>query len=452
MWYFVLKRLILTLPTIFLVLAVVFVLTRLISGDPVLFAIQSDEFTSSQQVRRFDANLYNQTAQNLGLDKPVFYFSVVPANLPADFYQLPPLQRKFAFELIRQYGQPERILKLNHQYEDFLKRTQVEYRPLQNLISGFPSQPGEVINAIRQHPGGNQDTVLKSLRETLEALINTEQRNLSPIPYFIWHGLNNQFHQWIVNSFSLKFGLSVVDGQPASRKIWLALRWTLIINILSIAIGYFLAILTGVYAGWWGGAFDRMMSLILYFIYSIPVFWLTTILIVFFTTREYGSWTNIFPAAGIIRAEASDPFLKVISRNAGQLIIPVMVLSTSLMAYIARIVRNSIAEEQYKSYVTHARTKGLTEHYILWKHVFRNASFPLITLLASVLPASLAGSLVVEVICNLPGSGRLLYDAVIDHDWPVVNGVIMISALMTILGLLVSDILYRVADPRIKWQ
>jgi peptide/nickel transport system permease protein len=294
--------------------------------------------------------------------------------------------------------------------------------------------------------------VLTSLRETLEALIESDQRNLSPIPDFIWHGLNNQFHHWIVNSFSLKFGLSVVDGQPASRKIWLALRWTLIINILSIAIGYLLAILTGVYAGWWGGAFDRMMSLILYFIYSIPVFWLTTILVVFFTTTEYGSWTNIFPAAGIIRAEASDPFLKVISRNAGQLIIPVLVLGTSLMAYIARIVRNSVAEERYKSYVTHARTKGLTEHYILWKHVFRNASFPLITLLASVLPASLAGSLVVEVICNLPGSGRLLYDAVIDHDWPVVNGVIMISALLTILGLLISDILYRVADPRIKWQ
>src|SRR5690606_12986887 len=156
MWYFVLKRLMLTMPTIFLVLAVVFILTRLISGDPVLFAIQSDEFTSSQQVRRFDAKLYNQAAQNLGLDKPVFYCSVVPANLPGDFYRLAPLQRKFAFALIRMYGQPERILKLTHQYEDFLKRANTGYRPLQNLISGFPSRPGEVINAIRQHPEGNQ--------------------------------------------------------------------------------------------------------------------------------------------------------------------------------------------------------------------------------------------------------------------------------------------------------
>src|SRR5690606_8011891 len=199
---------------------------------------------------RFDAKLYNQAAQNLGLDKPVFYCSVVPANLPGDFYRLAPLQRKFAFALIRMYGQPERILKLTHQYEDFLKRANTGYRPLQNLISGFPSRPGEVINAIRQHPEGNQDPVLTSLRATLEALINSDKRNLSAMPDIIWHGLDNQFHQWIVNSFSLKFGLSTVDGQSASRKIWLALRWTLIINILSITIGYLLAILTGVYAGW----------------------------------------------------------------------------------------------------------------------------------------------------------------------------------------------------------
>jgi peptide/nickel transport system permease protein len=219
----------------------------------------------------------------------------------------------------------------------------------------------------------------------------------------------------------------------------------------AILLAYLFATLIGTYAGWWGGSFDKISSFILYLIYSIPVFWLTTILVVFFTTPEYGSWTNVFPTAGIWDATSLDSFGTIIRKNGGQFIIPILVLSTTLMAYLARIVRNSIIEEKSKTYVTHARTKGLSEKSILWRHIFRNASFPLITLFASAFPAALAGSLVIEIICNIPGTGRLLYDSIIDQDWPVVLGVVMISSLLTILGLLVSDILYRWADPRVKF-
>lgn len=452
MWYFILKRLLLTIPTIFLALSVIFILTKSVTGDPVLFALQSDDFSSNQQLRRADAILYNQTARNLRLDKPVFYFSIIPANIPDSFFKLPPLQKKFAFEVVRKFGHPEMVLSLISKFELFLGQQDPEFSIHQNIIGAYSPDLKEILRSLKIKQDARDNQLLTDMEDSLDSLLSSPNRDLSVVPKIVIHGINNQFHHWVFNTLTFKFGYSIVDGQPAGRKIFQALRWTLVINLLSIFIGYLTAILIGVYAGWWGGHFDRFTSIIMYFVYSIPVFWLTTILVVFFTTNEYGSWTNIFPAAGIIKAGGNDSFGKILSQNAGLLIIPVLVLSTSLMAYIARIMRNSIVEEKFKSYVAHVRTKGLSERTILWKHVFRNASFPLITLVSSVLPASLAGSLVVEVICNLPGSGRLLYDAVQDKDWVIVNGVVMISALLTILGLLVSDILYRVVDPRVKWQ
>jgi peptide/nickel transport system permease protein len=272
------------------------------------------------------------------------------------------------------------------------------------------------------------------------------------MPKIIWHGFDNQYHIWVSRAFLLNFGTSINDGQPVVRKVYQALRWTLVINLLAIVVGYTLAILIGTYAGWKGGIFDTISNIILTGFYAIPVFWLATILVVFFTTSEYGNWTNIFPAAGIWKTDIGNTFTQIIRQNASLLIIPVLTLSTSLMAYIARIMRNSVIEEKNKSYVIHARVKGLSDRVILWKHVFRNASFPLITLLASVLPAAIAGSLVVEVICSIPGSGRLLFEAILDQEWAIVSAVVMISSLLTILGLLISDILYRLVDPRVKWD
>ncbi|NND31696.1 MAG: ABC transporter permease, partial [Saprospiraceae bacterium] len=187
-------------------------------------------------------------------------------------------------------------------------------------------------------------------------------------------------------------------------------------------------------------------------LYSIPGFWLATVLVVFFTTPEYGAWTDIFPSVGIWDATSTDTQWQIIAKNADLLILPIVVLSTGFMAYLTRIVRNAVIEEKHKTYVVHARNKGLSEKSILWRHVFRNASFPLITLLGSILPAALAGSVVIEVICNVPGTGRLLFDSIMNQDWPVVIGVVLISSVLTIIGLLISDILYQWADPRVNFS
>lgn len=450
MWRFILRRLLLIIPTLFLVLSIIFILVKSLPGDPVMTTLKNHGSITNIGQQDFDYSLYNQTAENLNLHKPTFYFSIIPANIPNSIYTLPYLQRKFAFNTIDRFGSPKEVLALTAQMTHIL------------------DDPGDIPTGIIDHLGRystdlvyldrllsstspkSDDVRLSSLHQILSEILSESNRYISMRPKLIWHGLNNQYHDWLRGAFLWQLGNSSRTGRPVSQEIKQAFMWTLAINLFSIPIGYILAVIIGVYAGWKSQLFDKLITAILYLIYSIPVFWLTTILVVFFSTPEYGEWTNIFAAVGILNPSQS--LVEILTDNLKYLAIPIFVLSTNLMAYIARIVRNSIAEEKNKTYVQYARTKGLSENYILWRHVFRNASFPLITLLASVLPAALAGSLVIEIICNIHGSGRLLFTSIEDQDWNVVNGIVMTYTFLTILGLLISDILYRWADPRVKWN
>ncbi len=112
-------------------------------------------------------------------------------------------------------------------------------------------------------------------------------------------------------------------------------------------------------------------------------------------------------------------------------------------------MREAAINEIDKAYIKTARMKGLGVHRIIWGHVFRNASFPIITLLASLLPALLAGSVLIEIIFNLPGMGRLLVEAARNSDWPVVMAITLLNGVLTVLGILLADLGYRLADPRV---
>jgi peptide/nickel transport system permease protein len=104
-----------------------------------------------------------------------------------------------------------------------------------------------------------------------------------------------------------------------------------------------------------------------------------------------------------------------------------------------------------KEFVKTARAKGVREKVVLWRHAFRNALFPLITILGSAFASVLSGAVVIEFVFNIPGMGRLVYDAILDNDWPVIFGVVQLGAFLTILGYLIADFLYAAADPRVKF-
>lgn len=223
--------------------------------------------------------------------------------------------------------------------------------------------------------------------------------------------------------------------------------------LMSLILTLFVGIPLGVFlASEKNSKKDKLISLLLYLLYSIPVFWLATIFVVFFTTNEYGSWTNLFPSILPLHFSQDDPFIVKFLSSFEYLILPVICIALHSIAYIARLTRSSVIDQLDLLYVRTARSKGLSSRKILWKHSFRNAMIPILSLLIAAIPASISGSLVIEVIFNIPGMGRLMYESVYGNDWPVLFGVVMLIGVFTVLVYLIGDIFYRVINPKISFS
>ena len=159
---------------------------------------------------------------------------------------------------------------------------------------------------------------------------------------------------------------------------------------------------------------------------------------------------NWFASVGLGDLSTSAPFWNRFWERLSHLILPIFCVTYGTVAFISRQVRGSMLDVIQKDFIRTAFAKGIPRKRVVWHHAFRNALFPLITLIALVFPAALGGSVVVEVIFNIPGMGRLLFDSILSRDWPVVFMVLMIVTLLTVLGNLVADVLYNLADPRTR--
>ena len=137
---------------------------------------------------------------------------------------------------------------------------------------------------------------------------------------------------------------------------------------------------------------------------------------------------------------------------ARQLVLPVFCLTYGSLAFITQQMRNAMLEVLEQDFIRTARAKGLPERQVIWKHALRNALFPIITLFGAVFPAMMAGSVVIESIFNLPGMGKLAVESIRNQDWPVVYAILLLSASLTMAGLLISDWLYAMADPRVTYR
>jgi peptide/nickel transport system permease protein len=146
------------------------------------------------------------------------------------------------------------------------------------------------------------------------------------------------------------------------------------------------------------------------------------------------------------------PLGKRLADWALHLILPVLISTYGSFAFLSRQVRTALLEVLGQDYIRTARAKGLPERTVVWRHAFRNALLPLITLFGAVFPAMVGGSVIVESIFEVPGMGRTTYQAIFAKDFPLVIAVFTLTAVLTLVGQLVSDILYALADPRISYQ
>ncbi len=267
-----------------------------------------------------------------------------------------------------------------------------------------------------------------------------------------WSGENTIFYfKWVKNISHLDFGLSSKDKRPVLDRIKEALPITLTLNIISIFIVYFISIPLGIWSAVrQSSILDKILMIQLFILYSLPEFWVATLLLVFFCGGEY---LNLFPLMGYVSDGAEHlPFWSWMGNVAWHLFLPIVVYVYGGFAFLSRFARSNFLEVVRQDYIRTARAKGLPERKVLWKHAFRNSLIPLVTLTGTLLPALMGGSVIVEQIFSIPGMGMLSFEAVLGRDYNVIMGIATISAFLTLISLLISDLLYVAVDPRITFE
>jgi peptide/nickel transport system permease protein len=256
-----------------------------------------------------------------------------------------------------------------------------------------------------------------------------------------------QYGRWLMEFASGNWGVSIATGREVRWMIGNAWPATVLLVGVSLALSYLFGILVGtVQAIRMGTKLDTALSISTVTLFAIPGYWLGLILIMVFTY-----WLKVLPAFGASGLDAD--FLTGWDRlvdRVRHLILPVTTLVLIGIGGMARFVRGTMADALAEPHIVVARSRGLGERRVLFRHALRNASIPLITLLGLSLPALFSGAVFIEAVFAWPGVGRVLVQAVQARDYPVVMAATAISAALVVLGNLLADLGVAWADPRVR--
>jgi peptide/nickel transport system permease protein len=263
--------------------------------------------------------------------------------------------------------------------------------------------------------------------------------------------LHVQYAVWMKNLVTLSFGESFKDNQSVWTKIAERVPVTVKLNFWSLVVVYFVAIPMGVYSATHPNSLgDKTTTLAAFILFAVPLVWAATMAIVFICG---GDFYYLFPPGGLESIDYSDNWSiwRKFQDRAWHIFLPVVLLSYDGFAGLSRYMRASMLEVLAQDYVQVARAKGLPEKTVLLKHVLRNSLIPQVTILASILPGLIGGSVIIETIFSIPGLGQLGFESVLARDYPTVLALFTVSAVLTLLGILLSDLLLAVVDPRIAF-
>ena len=270
----------------------------------------------------------------------------------------------------------------------------------------------------------------------------------------VYYGLDKplpvRYGKWLGRIVRLDFGNSMsTDSRPVMKKISERLWPTMSLSILTIIISLGLSVPVGVYAATRAnGLFDTLSSTVLYALYSVPSYVMAVPLILLIGVQ----W-NLLPFQGM----TSDHFDQLsMAGKAADLVKHYTLISFCFSygawAYYSRFVRQHMLEVLRQDYIRTARAKGQRPFVIFWRHAFSNILIPMVTLLGMLLPEIIGGSVILEVMFNWPGIGRLFFDSIMQRDYPTVMALSFITAVLVLLGTLLADLGYAFVDPRITYD
>lgn len=310
--------------------------------------------------------------------------------------------------------------------------------------------PGDPITLITFNPNSNPEATAKLRRQ-----LGLDQPPL--VQYTYWLIGNDWVHIDVDGDgkgdvYGTRRGIlrgdlgqSIGSKRPVLDVIAERVPATLLLTGTAVLIGYVLGVMLGLFAAIYHRSwFDQAMRILTVLGNSVPAFWLGLILIIVFSVQ-----LGVLPMSGMRDITKPDTGFKL-AETLPYMIMPVSVIALGIVAAISRYTRSQALEVMGLDYVRTARAKGLKKYGVYARHVARNALIPIVTLLGAALGSLLGGAVIVEQVFSWPGLGRLIIEAVSQRDYPLIMGSVVIGAVLYISGLLLSDILYVLVDPRIR--
>ncbi|TNE59782.1 MAG: ABC transporter permease [Bacteroidetes bacterium] len=455
MLVYLIRRILLAIPTLLIISLLTFALSRYVAVDPV------------QVEYRQRPAAYLAQARQLGLDKPDFYLTLTSRAYPDTLHRILPLDdREQLAAFVQQNGNWEAV-------STFWQSITLDMQPALSVVSGAvytalvqvrQCRQLDQMPALLEVATRRADTLsnvrskemvhscLSTIRASYASMTGAPQRWKLLVPALYWHGTDNQYHRWLSGFVSGDPGNSIVTGNPLLVELRPRLLITLLLNGMAMVLAYLIGVPLGVLmARQHERPPDRWLRSGLLFLYAMPVIWLGSLLILLLSRQDIG--------LGLIDGMNAEPLLmsgktfgQWVWDNLEKFILPVLTLTLHAVAILAIQMRGGILEVIRQDYIRTARAKGLSENLVFWRHAFRNALFPIITIFATFFPAIFSGSLVIEYLFDFPGMGIKMESAFANNDYAVLFAMVMFVSAVTIIGTLIADVLYAWADPRVRFE
>jgi peptide/nickel transport system permease protein len=275
-------------------------------------------------------------------------------------------------------------------------------------------------------------------------------------PWYAWPWrfvAETQYGRWLGNLITLDFGesLTVEPGTPVRDILARRMPVTITLAGLAIFLSYLVAVPLGIFSAVREKTVaDRITTVGLFILYSLPSYWVGNLLILYMTGGD--GWLDGFAYRGIYVAPDDATWGDWIRGQFLHLVLPVACYTYGSFAYLSRQMRASMMETIRQDFIRTARAKGLGERAVVLKHALRNSLIPILTIMATVLPYLIGGSIIIEQIFTIEGMGQLMWESVLRRDYAIVMAITFVVAVLTMVGILLSDISYALADPRISYE
>lgn len=446
MYRYLLVRILWFVPTFLVVTMLIFFLSSQTPVDPAATRcpMLGDPRIAPTEVQ---ACLQRQR-QEMGLDKPLFPIALYSLASPDTLHRLAdPRQRQAAEQLIWTYGNwpliqawQKRIWQWLAELPSFDALPATEAGLIRNLgrgllLDGDPARIQYRLDTLQQLLP--EVASVSALRASWQAVQGAPSRWKTYLPALHWQGWDCQYLDWLAAVIFRAESRSNRRYDAVIDRISGLLPYTAAFSGSGILLALLISIPLAVWSAQRAGQRrERVVGAVLFALDSVPAFWMALLLLLLFST---GGWLGWLPSS-------------FRPGNLSSAILPVVAYTYGSLAFLTRTLRASLLEQWQQPYILTARALGYSPRRIFWRHALRPALLPIVTVFASVFPAMVGGSIVLERIFLIPGLSQPVMESTMDNDQPVILAVFALGAIMTLIGYLFSDLLYAWADPRIRFQ